>query len=451
MITVYIPNNFVPERTYAVRTLLTHYCGVAVDIIIKEGSTDYELRWQDKCIIIKDGFFGKIPEGQSYQDHSRLPKAALATTTPGLEGIVMLYGEEKFSATPDQVVCHVDLFAGAFFMLTRWEEALETKLDLHHRFPGSEAIVVKSGFILRPIVDEYIALLRHWILVLSGVEALAKGYTLPVQSNSCKLVFSCDVDMPYYWRSKPLWKSLGGRWLQHRNLGESIRDYKSYQAVSRGEARDPFDTFEYLMNLAEKHDTRFQFNFIGGGQTKFEGTYKINDPKIAALIKQMQTRGHAIGLHPSYDAYKDAAMMVNEKHAVEQVSGITISASRQHYLRFSVPETWRHLAASGITTDSTMGYAGEPGFRCGTCKPFPVFDIERRETLNLLEQPLLIMDVSFRMYKKFNIAESIALGQTIKSEVQKHGGELVVLWHNSSLSEVDGWNGWNQVLESLMA
>lgn len=443
MITVHIPNNFVPERTYAVRTLLSHYCGVAVDIIIKEGSTDYELRWEDKSIIIKDGFFGKIPEGQLYQDHSRLPKAALATTTPGLDGIVMLYGEEKISATPDHVVCHVDLFAGAFFMLTRWEEALQTKLDFHHRFPSSEAMVVKSGFILRPIVDEYTSLLRSWLL--------AFGYSLPAKSASYKLVLSCDVDMPYYWSSKPLWKSLGGRWLQHHSLAKSIRDYKSYQTVSRGEAADPFDTFGYLMDLAEKHDTRFQFNFIGGGHTKFEGTYKIHDPKIAALIKVMQTRGHAIGIHPSYDAYKDAVMIANEKHALEQVSGTTITASRQHYLRFSVPETWRHLDSSGLTTDSTMGYAGEPGFRCGTCKPFAVFDIEQRETLNLIEQPLLIMDVSFRMYKKLNIQESIALGQTIKSEVHKHGGDLVVLWHNSSLSEVDGWNGWNQVLESLMA
>lgn len=451
MITVYIPNNFVPERTYAVRTLLTHYCGVPAEIHPKEDCTDYELQWENKSILIRDGFFGKIPEGQSYQDHSRLPKGASATTTPGLEGIVMLYGEEKFTATPDQVVCHVDLFAGAFFMLTRWEESLETILDGHQRFPSSEAIVVKSGFILRPIVDEYNALLRHWLLVLSGVEALAIGYSLPAKSSSYKVVPSCDVDMPYYWHSKPLWKSLGGRWLKHRNLAESIRDFKSYQTVSRGEALDPFDTFGYLMDLAEKHDTRFQFNFIGDGHTKFEGTYKINDPKIVNLIKQMQTRGHTIGLHPSYDAYKDATMMANEKHAVEQVAGVTISASRQHYLRFSVPGTWRHLAASGITTDSTMGYAGEPGFRCGTCKPFPVFDIERRETLNLIEQPLLIMDVSFRMYKKLNIPESIALGQAIRSEVQKHGGELVVLWHNSSLSEMDGWNGWHKVLESLLS
>ena len=92
---------------------------------------------------------------------------------------------------------------------------------------------------------------------------------------------------------------------------------------------------------------------------------------------------------------------------------------------------------------------GAAGFRCGTCKPFPVFDIHQREQLPLIERPLLIMDVSFKMYKKFSIQESIALCETIKAQVKKHNGELVILWHNSSLSEIDEWDGWEEVLESL--
>ena len=441
MLTVYIPNNFIPERTYAVRTLLTHYCGVQVEIIVKEGGTAYELRWENKSIIIDDHFFGRIPEGKSYIDQAYLPKKIVETTALGFEGILMLYGTEHLEISRDSIRCDVDLFAGTFFMLTRWEEALEVKKDLHNRFPASAAAIVKEGFVLRPVVDEYTFLLRNWLLAI--------GYLIPDNTSTYKVIPTCDVDIPFYWRSKPVWKALGGRLLKHWNLIESAKDLSAYKAVQSGKEKDPYDTFDYLMTLAENNGHRFQFNFIGGGKTKFEGYYKIDDPQIKTLIAEMKSRGHGIGLHPSYDACNDASLIIEQKQAVEINAGVSINQSRQHYLRFALPETWRHLAAAGIEEDSTLGYAAEPGFRCGTCKPFPVFDIHQREQLPLIERPLLIMDVSFRMYKNLSIEESIDLCEKIKAQVRKHNGELVILWHNSNLSEMDGWGGWPKVLENL--
>ena len=102
------------------------------------------------------------------------------------------------------------------------------------------------------------------------------------------------------------------------------------------------------MTLAEKSGTLFQFNFLGGGKTKFEGYYKIDDPQIKALMEQMISRGHIIGLHPSYDTYQDTAMIRQEKKAVEASAGVTISKSRQHYLRF----------ADGVIVGSSLKRAG---------------------------------------------------------------------------------------------
>ena len=218
----------------------------------------------------------------------------------------------------------------------------------------------------------------------------------------------------------------------------------------RGKRQDPFDTYNYLMDLAEKSGIRFTFNFIGGGQTQYEGTYSITDPFIVDLMRRIQARGHGIGIHPSYTSSENPSIIAAEKKAVEQSAGMTLTTSRQHYLRFKVPDTWRYLDQAGIREDSTMGYAAEPGFRCGTSKPFQVFDIHKRQTLSLIERPLLIMDVSFKMYKQFDIEKSISLCQTIEQQVKKHHGELGLLWHNSSLSEIDGWSGWNRVLETLM-
>ncbi len=429
-----------PERSYIVRTLLQHYCGAEIEIIPKANQEHYELIWDDKSIIIQDHFFSKIPKGESYLEAKYIPAKIIPTQSLGLDHILLLYGDEHLEITRDKIVCHVDLFGGAFLMLTRWEEAVSKDKDSHGRFPASSALLVKSGNILRPVVDEYTALLRYWLLTL--------GYPLKTEVAEYKVVPTCDVDMPYYWRSKPTWKILAKGF--RRNPFRFRKALKESKSVRKGEAQDPYDRFEYLMNLAEQSGLRFQFNMIGGGKTKYEGNYHIDDDHIKLLMHKMLARGHQVGVHPSYASFKDPVMIEKEKEAVSLSSGIEVNSSRQHYLRFDVPKTWRFLVSAGINTDSTLGYAAEPGFRCGTCKPFPVFDIYQREELPLIERPLLIMDVSFRFYKKYTIEQSIALSQKIIEQVKKHNGELMILWHNSSLSEIDGWNGWSEVLEKMV-
>ena len=202
MLRVFIPDNFIPERSYIVRTLLQHYCGAEIEIIPKAHSREYELLWGDKSIIVQDHFFGNISEGESYLQPNYIPETIIPTQSLGLDHILLLYGEEHLEITRDKIVCHVDLFAGAFFMLTRWEEAVIKDKDAHGRFPAAKALVVKWGQILRPVVDEYTTLLRYWLLTL--------GYPLKADTAEYKVVPTCDVDIPYYWQSKPTWKIIAG-------------------------------------------------------------------------------------------------------------------------------------------------------------------------------------------------------------------------------------------------
>ena len=163
MITVYIPDNFVPERKYVVNTLLHHYAGYPVNIINRPGQLHYELAWEDKSIVIKDQFFGKTFIGESYIRLNRVPEKIIPATSEGFDQIIILYGEERLERTSSKIISDADLFAGAFFMLTRWEESFGMDEDKHGRFPAGKALAVKKGFILQPVVDEYVALLKKWI------------------------------------------------------------------------------------------------------------------------------------------------------------------------------------------------------------------------------------------------------------------------------------------------
>ncbi len=72
--------------------------------------------------------------------------------------------------------------------------------------------------------------------------------------------------------------------------------------------------------------------------------------------------------------------------------------SRQHYLRFKVPQTWQILNNKGISSDSSMYYPESVGFRCGTATPFKIFDIENRMTLDIVEEPLIFMEGTYAQY-----------------------------------------------------
>ncbi len=442
MLTVTIPNNYVEERSYAVRVLLEHYCGIPVDIIVRDGSEDYLLRWDNKSIRIADAFFGKIKSGSSYLHTTNLPGKVIKAKSALLDDITILYGEDHVVLQSEKIDCHADLFAGVFFMLTRWEESLPVKKDQYDRFPASAAVAVREGFVMRPVVDEYCQLIRAWLERLN--------YPLPKETHRFRIVPTCDVDIPFFWKGRPAWRALAGLFRKHFNPIKSIHDFRKYKQVREQKAKDPYDTFSDMMSMVEKRNLTCEFNFIAGGNTKYEGYYSLEDPAIQKLLGEVKERNHRIGLHPSFDTYLDPEKIRKEKTSLEEAAGVSVNASRQHFLRFQLPDTWRNLAEAGIKVDSSMGYAAEPGFRCGTSRPFPVFDIHQRRQLNLFERPLLVMDVSLRFYKKLSVEESITLCEKIKSEVQKHNGEFVFIWHNSTLSEIDDWKEWQSVFESLM-
>lgn len=441
MIKVRIPDHFIPERTYAVNALLRDLLGLPVTILPSAACRDYRLEWGGKVIVIEDGFFGKLSAGQSYLNPAFIPDRAAETCTEGLHPIIRLFGQDRFSRTPDEIECGVDLFAGSFFMLTRWEESLPYEPDLHGRFPAEQALIVRSGFIRRPVVDEYAAWLAGWLRSM--------GY--PVPERRYTVVPTCDVDHPRFWSAKKLLRNLAGRLIKHKRPRLLLRDFNSFRRVRQGLARDPFDRFDEMLSAAETRGLRFAFYFIAGGKTRYEGDYSPGDPDIQSLIRHLENRGHRIGLHPSYASGEIPNTIAAEKKALERVVGHDVHLSRQHYLRFTVPETWQQLAEAGIREDSSLGYAAEPGFRCGTSRPFPVFDIRQRSPLDVVERPLLIMDVSLRYYKHWTPEEALEICSEIKAQVKKHQGDLVFLWHNSTLSEVDDWSDWNTVFAFLLA
>lgn len=326
----------------------------------------------------------------------------------------------------------LDVFGSAFFMLTRYEELARPVRDRYGRFPATASLALQEGFLERPIINEYLEILwRAMKRLWPGLARTPRGF---------RLVLSHDVDLPFFDCPRQLLRVGFQDLVCRRAPGLAVGRLGSFLSARRGEVEgDPYNTFDRLMSHSEQLGVTSAFYFIAdhtGGRV--DGTYRLEDPPIRALMAEIHARGHEIGLHPSYHTYRDGAQLAREflrlRTALASV-GVEQErwGGRQHYLRWENPTTWRNWEDAGLDYDATLAYADRVGFRCGTCYEFPAFDLLERRRLALIEAPLTVMDITLTVYMGLSLPSAVEKLLGISRLCRMFGGNFALLWHNSSL------------------
>jgi len=451
LIKVILPGGFLQERAYAIHVLLYEFLGLTYSIEVSKDEDSYCIEFDGNEIRIADCFFDRYASAGSYLITEALPQIALSAKHPALDGIICIYGEDLFTQKEKRLDCGVDLIAGAFFMLTRWEEYVDQTRDQHGRFPAPASLAMRAGFLHRPVVNEYAVLLKKWLLQLGIKESAFKKRTY-------QLSLHCDVDTALYWPSKfsIVNKVLFQLVKQHTFSGawNEIRQFIAFHGgvgfYSRPEKdrRDPYDTYDKLMDLAEKRSTKACFCFLVDGEHALDDKQMLHVPHVRRIFDHIRQRGHDTGIHFSYRTADDAKLMQDESKQYQTKTGLQPANARQHFLRCSVPGTWRALEKVGVTNDFTMGYPESLGFRCGTCYPFPLFDVVMGRMLHVYERPLIAMDVTLKFYREYTPEQAVTAVRKLADTVRSYDGEFVLLWHNSSFGYE--WEGWENVLEEIL-
>lgn len=393
-----------------------------------------------KVITVEDHFFSRHTR-HAYLDRAHIPDVAEHMPHPFLDGewLTAIYGRPFVALTAEGAVCGIDLFASAYFMLSRWEEYVCTERDAHGRFPAVAALAFRSGFLHRPVVNEYAALLR---CLAERLQA-----NLPESTHQYTIIPTHDVDHPVLWSNGvDRLRTLVGSLVARRNWQEARWWLRG--PIWRGS--DPYNTFAWLMAHSERKGRRSRFNFMGARATNSDCYYPLDTPFIRNLLKNIASNGHEAGFHPSYESFGEPDQMKAELASLQRLlpDGQRITGGRQHYLRFAAPYTWQCWENMGLHTDGSMGYSEAEGFRCGICRAYPVFNFLTRQALQLREQPLIAMDVTLALYRKYTPDQAISVLADLAATVRKHRGEFVILWHNSSLNTYL-WADWERVYESI--
>ncbi len=360
---------------------------------------------------------------------------APADTAPGFtpEGLPLFFATDRGH----------DLLACIFYAVTRYEEYAAFEPDRHGRFTSRLSHAGHHGYLHRPVVREWTAALgrqlRTWF------PGLPETAVRPLQLRP-----TYDIDILWAWQYRG-WRGRAGL------LRDAFRGQFS-RALSRlrsGPGNDPYFTLGQLEDLHRATGltaTYFWLLARPGGAVD-PNPYPI--PEAQQELMRRLERHARIGLHPSYRSPERSDLLAEERERIEQILEHGVCCSRQHFLRFRLPATYRRLLEAGITEDHSMGYSDGVGWRAGTNLPFRWYDLERERETRLVIHPFAAMDVTLKDYLSLSAEDAGARVLQLAEAVRPYGGPFNLLWHNSSFAAEYGWEGWWPVyvatLERLLA
>lgn len=356
-----------------------------------------------------------------------------------LKFVDLEYTKSLFPVYNKDSALPADIFASAFFMLTRYEEYLPYKKDVHGRFDALESINYKEGLLMKPLVNQYGKILKE--LLLSHFPEMK----FPQQHY--KYTPTYDIDSAYAFRQKGFIRSIGG--LINSLIKRDPRHFIDRIRVLLRQRKDPFDTFDFQMELQKKYELDPVYFILFAGYGPYDKNLPTGNEAFRVLIKSLADYGQ-VGIHPSYQSNEDESVLQTEIDNLSSVLHRDITQSRQHFLRLEFPETYRNLINRDIQSDYTMGYAARPGFRAGICTPFLFYDLRVEAESNLMVYPFAVMDGTLKDYMKLTPSEALETISTLIQEVKDVDGHFISLWHNESLCNEYRWAGWKEVYEQLV-
>ncbi len=314
---------------------------------------------------------------------------------------------------------YFDVFSAVFFMISRYEEYINKTKDRWGRFPAKESLAYQNNFLHLPVVDIWLKDLFNHISTRHSSFTIHKKTTVN---------FTYDVDVAYAYKGREV----------TRQAGSALKDVlrmKPYNlaqrtAVLAGYLEDPFDTYQYI-----KKETINPVFFFLLSERKTKYDHNINPKKkiLQHLINDVK-KWCPVGIHPSFYSSEKERKIASEKKVLESLTGDTITKSRQHYLKFSLPQTYRSLLQNGIAEDYSMSFAEMPGFRAGTCTSFYFFDVKENEATSLKLYPACIMESTFRDDIIIPVKDALPIFIQYFEEVNKVNGHFISIWHNDTLA-----------------
>jgi hypothetical protein len=328
-----------------------------------------------------------------------------------------------------------DIFSAVFYCISRYEEYAEHEPDEYGRYAHWNSLAWKEGFLNKPLVD-------IWLMEFRKILKL-KFPPLNIHHPQFAFLPTYDIDIAWSYLHKGFWRNIGAALNKPATIGQRLQ-------VLQGRRADPFDCYNWLNQLHQKHQTAPIYFFL---VAKERGGLDKNISPMKKALQQLirEVKQHAtVGLHPSVHSNTAKECLIKEKTLLEQVTQSAITKSRHHYLQLHIPHSYRELMTAGISNDYTMGYGTVNGFRASTSNSFLWYDLEKEETTPLRIHPFAFMEANNFYELHQSPDEAFTELKQLYNELKAVNGTLVTVFHNHFLGTGEMFSGWKEMYEELV-
>jgi hypothetical protein len=343
-------------------------------------------------------------------------------------------GVKAFFKTDDDF--GFDIFSAIFYLITRYEEYLEYEPDEYGRYAHWNALAWKEEFLYQPLID-------IWLMKFEE-KLKAKFSSFTTHHSPFTFLPTYDIDIAWSYKHKGLLKTIGALLKYPSTIGKRFE-------VLRGKEKDPYDSYAWLQQLHEQYQLQAIYFFL---LAKRNSEYDKNiSPRKRALQQLIRSTAATatVALHPSTQSTVNTLLLKEEKETLHWISRTAITATRNHYIQFHLPHSYRTLIAHGFTDDYSMGYGTVNGFRASTSSSFLWYDLEKEETTALRVHPFAYMEANSFYELHQSPEEALKEMQQLCTAVQKVNGTFITIFHNHMLATEPMFKGWREMYGKFVA
>lgn len=310
-----------------------------------------------------------------------------------------------------------DLFAAAFYLVTRYEEYLPFVRDEYGRFQAKDSLAWKEGFLDKPVVNIWAEMLTEKIR--------EKWPRWSAGKKEFRFIPTIDMNAAWMYKRKGFFRTAAG-------LGEAMAGSRFSEVVARirvisGNMQDPFDTYAEQLAIHKELNLKTIYFILFADYDNNDRNIPVSNRHFKVLIKSLADYCR-IGIHTSFASLKSSEKLNLEFKRLSAVLNKDINMTRQHFHVLNMPVTYRQFVNMDVENDYSMGYAVTPGFRASICDPYQFYDLDFEIETGMKIWPYCIVDKALEYGYGFDSAF-----RPIIARVKSLNGTLITLWNNESL------------------
>lgn len=333
-----------------------------------------------------------------------------------------------------------DIFAASFYLISRYEEYLPHQKDMYGRYAHENSLAFKEGFLDQPLVNIWLQFFKEELKFFFP--------QLTIHDLQFNFLPTYDIDIAWSYKHKGWWRSFGG--LIQLLIKGNWHQFKERVNVLQGKQKDPFDTYAWLNQLHEQQKLKpYYFFLVAGKRGRYDKNILPRQKALQALISDHLIR-YPVGVHPSWRSGDEYSLLKKEIDTLQAITGNKILSSRQHYIRVTLPETFRRLMENGIQFDFSMGYGSINGFRASVAVPFYWYDLEKEKQTELILFPFCYMEANSFYEQKYSAQQALDEMRYYYDAVKSVNGTFIMIWHNQFFGTAKLYAGWKEVYEQFI-